>query len=112
MPITVHQSKSLARLILLSMTLPGCASYPPAYPTYSDPYRPVYSPTYTRVLVDPYPTTYSRSYPNYVYARRIIARDQHRSNYNKHSPSYRHQSNRHSCPNPAVKDGKAINCRN
>lgn len=111
MPITSHFSKLLSGLILLSISLAGCASYPPAYPSYPDPYRPVYSPSYPPVYVDPYPATYTRSYPNYVYERRVIVRDQYRQNNNNQPPPNRQQSNRPACPNPLVKDGKVINCR-
>jgi len=111
MTITAYLSKSLLGLIVLSVALAGCASYPPDYPTYPDPYRPVYSPSYPPVYVDPYPPTYTRSYPNYVYERRVIVRDQYRLNPNIQPPANRSQSDKPTCPNPVVKDGKVINCR-
>ena len=98
-------------LILLSISLAGCASSPSSYQSYPDPYRPVYSPSYPPVYVDPYPTTYTRSYPNYVYERRVIVRDQYRNNHHYQPPANHPRSNRPACPNPVVKDGRVVNCR-
>jgi hypothetical protein len=111
MPVTLHSSKAGMGLILISISLAGCASSPSSYPSYPDPYRPVYSPSYPPVYVDPYPTTYTRSYPNYVYERRVIVRDQYRNNHHYQPLANHPRSNRPACPNPVVKDGRVVNCR-